>query len=215
MGVLLKTWWHDDGCWASPYVDWGNGDEPFGDYKHFNDDNQHYIIVNNDGELSLNHTDGTTWRDDDEDENEDYMACACCGDSYHYDDLDENDLCQSCERDYVWAYTRNGNQEYIRYEACKEVDGDYYHIDYISEYDIYECENDGEFYHIDDLVSTSMGYIHHSHAVALDHPDNDGNDYAYEEDVRDLPDGSKCHCDNFEELNEEIQKGLEHEQAIT
>lgn len=213
MGVLLKTWWHDDGCWASPYVDWGNGDEPFGDYKHFNDDNQHYIIVNNDGELSLNHTDGTTWRD--EDDNDDYESCACCGDSYHYDDLDENDLCHSCERDYAWAYTRNGNQEYIRYEACKEVNGDYYHIDYMSEYDIYECENDGEFYHIDDLISTSMGYIHHSYAVALDHPDNDGNDYAYEEDVRDLPDGSKCHCDNFEELNEEIQKGLEHEQAIT
>lgn len=211
MGILLKTWWHDDGCWASPYVDWGNGDEPFGDYKSI--DGEHYIIVNDDGELSLNHTDGTTWRDDDDDD-DDYSDCVCCGDNFHYNDMTD-DLCDHCDRNYTWAHSRNGEYNYVANDNVIEVGDDSYDIDYLSDYDIYECEHDGEFYHIDDLVNTSMGYIYHGYSIALDHADNDGNDYAHEEDARELPDGTHCHKDNFEELNEEIQKGLEHEQAIT
>jgi len=211
MGVLLKTWWHDDGCWASPYVDWGNGDEPFGSHKSI--DGENYIRVNEDGDLSLNHTDGTTWREDDEDD--DLVNCACCGESYHYDNLNENDECDHCERNYAWAYTHNGNQEYVRYDDCIEFNSDYYAKEHLSEHDIYECEADGEYYHLDDLVHTSMGYIYHGHAIALDHADNDGNDYAHEDDAMDLPDGTKCHKDNFETLNETIQKGLENESTIT
>ncbi len=213
MGVLLKTWWHDDGCWSAPYVDWGSGDEPFGDYKSI--DGEHYIKVNHDGELSLNHTDGTTWRDEDDDDDENYESCDCCGDSYHYDDLDENHICSHCDRHYTWAYTRGNECNYVRNEDCVEIGDDFYDINYIHDYNIYMCEHDGEYYSLDDLVSTSMGYIYHGYAVALDHEDKDGNNYAHEDDVRDLPDGTKCHADNFETLNEEIQKGLENEQAIT
>jgi hypothetical protein len=60
-----------------------------------------------------------------------------------------------------------------------------------------------------------MGSIYHGYAVALDHADNDGNDYAHQDDVMDLPDGTKCHKDNFELLNETIQKGLENESTTT
>jgi hypothetical protein len=213
MGVLLKTWWHDEGCWASPYVDWGNGDEPYGDYKSI--DGEHYIKVNQDGDLSLNHTDGTTWREDeDEDDDDDYMSCHCCGDSTHYDDLND-DICDHCDRNFTWAYGRSGECEYVRNSDVVEVGDESYDMNHINQYDIYLCEHEGEYYHLDDLVNTSMGYIYHVYAVALDHADNDGNDYAHEDDAMDLPDGTKCHKDNFETLNETIQKGLENESTIT
>jgi hypothetical protein len=210
MGVLLKTWWHEAGCWASPYVDWGNGDEPFGDHKTI--DGEHYIKVNEDGELSLNHTDGTTWlEDEDDDDDEDYISCQCCGESYHSDELNSDDECDDCENNFTYAYSQSGNREYVRNSDVVTVDNEDYDVNYISDYDIYCCEQDGEFYHVDDLVLTSMGYIYHGYAVALDHEDNDGNDYAHEDDTMDLPDGTKCHKDNFELLNETIQKGLENE----
>ena len=211
MGVLLKTWWHEAGCWASPYIDWGNGDEPYGDHKSI--DGEHYIMVNQDGELSLNHTDGTTWREDDEDD-DNYSTCECCGDSTHYDDMND-DLCHDCDRNFTWAYSRNGEHDYVRNEHVIDIDNESYDTHYLSDYDIYACEHDGEFYHIDNLITTLMGSIWHGYAVALDHADNDGNDYAHEDDVMDLPDGTKCHKDNFELLNETIQKGLENESAIT
>jgi len=210
MGVLLKTWWHDAGCWASPYIDWGNGDEPYGDYKAI--DGEHYIKVSDDGELSLNHTDGTTWLEDQDDEDEDnYTSCQCCDNGFDRDDLNDNDECEDCENTYTWAYSRNGEHDYVLNENVIEIGNDYYDTHYLSDYDIYACEDDGEYYHIDDLVITSMGYIYHGHAVALDHADNDGNDYAHQDDVAELPDGTKCHKDNFELLNETIQKGLENE----
>jgi hypothetical protein len=211
MGVLLKTWLHDAGCWASPYVDWGNGDEPYGDYKSI--DGEHYIKVNEDGELSLNHTDGTTWLEDDEDD-DDYSTCECCGDSNHYDNMND-DLCHDCDRNFTWAHSAGGDYDWVRNEHVAYVNSESYDTHYLSEYDIYACEHDGELYHTDDLVNTSMGSIYHGHAVALDHADNDGHDYAHQDDVAELPDGTTCHKDNFELLNETIQKGLENESTIT
>jgi hypothetical protein len=211
MGVLLKTWWHDAGCWASPYVDWGNGNEPFGSHKSI--DGENYIRVNEDGDLSLNHTDGTTWLED-EDDDDDFQNCHNCGDSYHYNDLND-DICDHCDRHYTWAYGRSGEHEYVRNSDVVEIGDESYDINYINDYDIYTCESDGELYHIDDLINTSMGFIYHEYAIALDHADNDGNDYAHQNDVMDLPDGTKCHKDNFELLNETIQKGLENESATT
>jgi hypothetical protein len=216
MGVLLKTWWHEDGCWASPYVDWGNGDEPYGDHKSIDD--QDYIKVNEDGDLSLNHTDGTTWREDDEDDednDEDYTSCQCCDEGFYRDDLNDDDECEHCENNYTWAYSRNGDHAYVSNENVIEIGGESYDTHHLSDYDIYPCEHDNEYYHIDDLVNTSMGYIYHAYAIALDHADNDGNDYAHQDDVAELPDGTNCHKDNFELLNETIQKGLENESAIT
>ena len=213
MGVLLKTWWHDAGCWASPYIDWGNGDEPYGDHKSI--DGQDYIKVNEDGELSLNHTDGTTWlEDEDEDDDDDYSTCECCGDSNHYNEMND-DLCHDCDRNFTWAHSAGGDYDWVRNEHVVDVDNESYDTHYLSDYDIYACEHDGELYHIDDLITTLMGSIYHGYAVALDHADNDGNDYAHQDDVMDLPDGTKCHKDNFNELNETIQKGLENESTIT
>lgn len=213
MGVLLKTWWHEEGCWASPYIDWGNGDEPYGDYKSI--DGEHYIKVNEDGDLSLNHTDGTTWLEDQNDDDDDYTSCQCCDEGFYPDDLNGDDECDDCANNFTWAYSRNGEHAYVRNENVVEIGNDYYDTHHLSDYDIYACEHDGELYHIDNLITTLMGSIYHGYAVALDHADNDGNDYAHQDDVAELPDGTKCHKDNFNELNETIQKGLENESTIT
>jgi hypothetical protein len=51
-----------------------------------------------------------------------------------------------------------------------------------------------------------MGLIHESFAKRLDHEDSEGNSYAHEDDVYTLSDGTKCHNDDAEDLQEEINE---------
>ena len=90
------------------------------------------------------------------------------------------------------------------FRSVVSVGDEYYHVDYLDRYDIYECQASNEYYHLDDLVYTSMGYIHVQYAKPLDHEDDEGNDYAHEDDAHQLSDGTWCHSDNADELQDEI-----------
>jgi hypothetical protein len=86
------------------------------------------------------------------------------------------------------------------------VNDTYYVTEDLCDFDIYLCEESDNYYPIDELYSTSRGLIHESYCVQLDHEDVDGNDYAHQDDVATLSDGSTCHEDDFTTLQEELEE---------
>ena len=61
---------------------------------------------------------------------------------------------------------------------------------------VFRCEHSGDLFHRDNMVETERGWIHDDHAVALDVPDPDGNEYAHEDDVSTTYDGRVIHDDD-------------------
>jgi hypothetical protein len=53
---------------------------------------------------------------------------------------------------------------------------------------------------------TLRGFIHCDYATSIDHADTDGNDYAHQDDVHELSDGTTCHTDDAKDLQKEIDE---------
>jgi hypothetical protein len=120
-------------------------------------------------------------------------------------------VCEHCiSNNYYYAYVRNG-QDYVHADHVVTVGDEHYHVDYLDHYDIYYCEESSEYWHIDDLVMTLRGFIHCDYATSIDHADTDGNDYAHDDDVHELSDGTKCHTDDAERIQAEIDEETEDE----
>jgi hypothetical protein len=216
-GCLLQMIEHEDedDIFVAPYIDAGvngNGAEGSAQSGELIDiDNKTYIEINTHGELTLTMTNG--WTDDVENENE--SECDDCGDIVINDDMfstyHDQYVCEHCiSNNYYYAYVRNG-QDYVHADHVVSVGDEHYHVDYLDHYDIYYCEESSEYWHIDDLVMTLRGFIHCDYATSIDHADTDGNDYAHDDDVHELSDGTKCHTDDAERIQAEIDEETEDE----
>ena len=210
-GCLLQAIEHDDydDIYIAPYIDGGidgNGSEQSAQSGTLIDfEGKEYIKITINGDFDLTNTNGFT-----NDVDEDTSECDECGDIVNNDEMystyHDQYVCEHCiNNNYYYAYVRNG-QDYVHADHVVTVGDEHYHEDYLDRYDIYLCEISTEYYHIDDLVNTSMGYIHIDFATTLDHPDDEGNDFAHENDARELSDGTWCHMDNFEDLQKEIDE---------
>ena len=110
--------------------------------------------------------------------------CTCdnCGARYNDENeggwvgpYEDTHVCQSClDDEYTYAYGRRGNQYYVRDSDVVEVDGEYYHDDYLSDNNIVQLAN-GDYCHLDNAV-----YIDSEDAYY--HVDDD--DICFAEDTR-------------------------------
>jgi len=175
-----------------PYLDSGVGNrcdtcvEESGDGKTF--------IVGSDG-IDAQQQDGYVDLDG-------QFECDECGTNMQEDDgyfveSEEITVCEACFSDrFVTAIGRRGHETTIRCDNAIEVGGTWYDLDYLSDNDIYQCDHSDGYYELGDLCSTSRGYIHVDHVTALDEPDSDGNDYAFDGDVVTTHDGRTIHEDD-------------------
>jgi hypothetical protein len=149
---------------------------------------------------------------------EDESECDDCGDTEHNDNMTytyhENYVCRHCcDHNYSYAWISANNQDYVHEDQVLYINDDAYHVDCdLSAFDIYECEESGDYYHIDDLVMTSRGFIHVDFTEYIDHEDTDGNNYAHQDDVHELSDGTKCHTDDAKDLQAEIDAEAEDDE---
>jgi len=98
---------------------------------------------------------------------------------------EENHVCQNClENDYTYAYSRRGNEYYIRNDDVVEVGGEWYHISYLSDNNIVEL-HDGEYADLDNAV-----YVESEDAYY--HVDDD--DICYAEDTGRYELREDCWC---------------------
>jgi thiol:disulfide interchange protein len=92
-------------------------------------------------------------------------------------------VCNSClENDYTYAYSRRGNEYYIRNDDVIRVNDEWYDINYLSDNSIVEL-HDGEYEHSDYAV-----YI--ESADAYYHVDDD--DICYTEDTNEYELKDNC-----------------------
>jgi hypothetical protein len=214
-GCLLQMIEHEDedDIFVAPYIDagvQGNGSEGSAQSGELVDiDGKTYIEINTHGDLSLTMTNGYT---DDVEDDEDMSECDDCGDTEHNDDMTytfhDHHVCRHCcDHNYIYAWVGVNNQEYVHEDQVIFVGDEAYHQETdLSAHDIYECEQSGDLYHIDDLVMTLRGFIHVDFTDYIDHEDTDGNNHAHEDDVHELSDGTKCHKDQADELQAEIDE---------
>jgi hypothetical protein len=214
-GCLLKAirYDYDEDIFRAPYIDGGvngnGGNESAQSGNLVEIDGEEFIAIDYDGEYSLTNTNGYT---DNIDDDEDYSTCECCEDRVHNDDTTwtwhDEYVCNGCIEDrYYYAWVERGRQEYVHQDNIIEVGDTAYWDDCdFSEFDISYCEISCEWHHMDDLVFTSIGLIHVDHALPITHQDAEGNTYAHHEDVHTLSDGTTCHKDDAEDLQEEINE---------
>jgi len=125
-----------------PYIDGGN--------QHVDEDGDDVFCITNYDGVEATNTNGTL--------NCHEHTCDDCGAGFDDDDgawtgiHEENHVCQNClENDYTYAYSRRGNEYYIRNDDVIEVGGEWYHISYLSDNGIVEL-HDGEYEHQDNAV---------------------------------------------------------------
>jgi len=213
-GCLLDAIEYDDDedIYVAPYIDAGsdgngsNGSAQNGDLIDI--EGKTYIEITSNGDLCLTMTNGYTDDVQDEDESE----CDECGDIEHNDDMTythhDQYVCRHCiENNYSFAWVSPNGQDYVHDDQVIHVGDDAYHqnVDF-SAFDIYSCEETGDLYHIDDLVMTLRGFIYFNLVEDIDHEDADGNLSAHEDDVHELSDGTKCHTDDAERIQAEIDE---------
>jgi hypothetical protein len=203
----------EDDIFVAPYIDAGsdgNGSSGSAQSGELVDiDDKTYIEITSHGDLCLSMTNGYT---DDVEDDEDMSECDECGDMEHNDDIfytyHDQHVCRHCiDANYSYAWVRSNEQDYVHEDQVIFVGDEAYHenVD-LSAFDIYACEQSGVNYHIDDLVMTLRGFIYCDLVEDIDHEDTDGNNSAHEDDVHTLSDGTTCHKDNAEDLQEEINE---------
>ena len=166
--LLLRD---DDGNVVAPYLD---GDEKYASISYING-KERFIIDG--GSIDLSST-GGIWRE---------RERPWCDDCEEYVDDDEDDMehsdyhgmriCRSCIDNYERAYSRHRQRDWINREDTVEVDGEFYHDQYLEDYDIVyvECISEYMFTHqvLDDIKGE---YIPVEGAVKLAHPTVDGDE---------------------------------------
>jgi hypothetical protein len=127
---------------VAPYID--------GSSQQVNLCGNHLEIVA-DGEYLCNNTNG----DADEVSGN---TCEDCDDRISDDETyrvyraEDRCVCESCrDNNYTYVYGRNGRQYYVDNDDVVEVDGEYYHDNYLDDNSIVRT-HDGEYYHRDDVV---------------------------------------------------------------
>jgi len=217
-GCLLQMIEHEDedDIFVAPYIDAGvdgNGAEGSAQSGELVDiDGRTYIEINTHGELTLTMTNG--WTDDVQDEDE--SECDDCGDIESNDNMSYTThgdyVCRHCcENNYSYAWINNNTQDYVHNDHVIWANDDAFHENCdLSAFDIYACEDSGDYHHIDDLVMTSRGFIYFNVAEDIDHEDADGNLSAHQDDVHELSDGTKCHTDDAERIQAEIDEEEEN-----
>lgn len=138
------------GGWLMPYID--------GNTQHVNEET---FTIDRHGEIEASSTGGTAQAGN--------CTCDDCGARFNDDDeggwtgiWEDNHVCQNClDDDYTYAYSRRGNQYYIRNDEVIEVNGEYYHTDYLSDNEIVELAN-GDYEHMDNAVfiESADAYYH-------------------------------------------------------
>lgn len=220
-GCLLDAVPHDDypEIFAMPYIDTANGTSSRAQLVEI-DGRRYFEIGRNDADAQdyyIQNTNG--WTDDLPD-----VYRYCCEDCD--DGMTENDgasvgrysdrlVCDCCLDNYTRVIGRRGEQYYLHQDdeiVYCESDGEYYDANYLTDNGIHLCQIYGDYYHIDDLVYTSRGYIHIDEAEHLDHPDENGNDYAYKADTATLSDGTTCHIDDEDRLQAELDEQTNQEE---
>jgi hypothetical protein len=86
------------------------------------------------------------------------LECEHCGDTMHEDDAiyvgytGDYRICpHCCENEFVYGYGRNGSQYHFHHDDAIEVDGDYYHENYLDDNNIV-CDIDGDYQKGDDCI---------------------------------------------------------------
>lgn len=138
-GTPLKRY-DVDGGYLMPYID--------GAQRNVDEDE---FTINPYGHIEADNTCGTA--------NSHQDVCPNCGERYNRDDEggyvgrnEDEHVCQSClDDDYTYVTGRRGNCYYVINDDAVEVDGEYYHNEYLSENSIVELAN-GNYAHIDNAV---------------------------------------------------------------
>jgi hypothetical protein len=146
----------DDDRYVLPYVD---GSDRRVSLHHI-DGKKYWLIGSSSGEYEqyASNTNGLS--------EEVGETCGHCGDRVRgdrdnmtYSDYHDIHIGDCCIDDFRYAYTRNGNQDYINADECAycETDNEYYHERYLDHYDIVYCEHEGEYRQLDECVRISGG----------------------------------------------------------
>ena len=161
----------DDGNVVAPYLD---GDEKYASICYVNG-KERFIIDG--GSIDLSST-GGIWRE---------RESIWCDHCEEYVDDDEDDMehsdyhgmsiCRSCIDSYTRARTRNRSWDWIDNDSVVEVDGEFYHDQYLEEYDIVYVECISEYMFTYQVLDDIRGeYVPKDGAVQLAHPNADGDE---------------------------------------
>jgi hypothetical protein len=212
---------HSDCEFIAPYIDGGaqcvdiEGDRTADDNTY-----KKYLRITTSGEWECCNQNGTACEQ---------SSCSCedCGQRVSEDDQNgvgvygDRIVGRCCLDEYTYVTGRRGNEYYVPDNEAVEVDGNYYHSDYLSDNGIVELKNgcycsmddaicvDHEWYHIDDDAVVSGhagGYQLRDNCVELHDGEwaleNDawecagsGNFYLYDDDAPVEIDGNMYHED--------------------
>jgi len=110
-----------------------------------------HIVEDCEAEYTCNNTGG-------EPDEAESATCEHCGDSFDEDDAtyagyhEDYRICPSCrDNEFVYGYGRSGNEYWFTYDESVEVNGNYYHCDYLHDNDIV-CDVDGDYQEQSDCV---------------------------------------------------------------
>lgn len=129
------------GGWLMPYIDGGTQRVEI---------SKRGMYITENGDIEADNTGGTADSGTD--------ICSHCGARYNSEDegiwvgvYEDEHVCGNCEDEYTYVTGRRGNQYYIPNADAIEVDGEYYHDEYLSDNSIVQLAN-GEYTHIDNAV---------------------------------------------------------------
>lgn len=204
-GVLLQAIDSDHGGYVCPYLDYGNGGSQTVSVEYIN--GTQYLRAGG-GDMQADNTNGYTENNT--------CECDSCGnnvdnDEICYMDTTDSRICASCrDEEYTFAMGRNYEDYYLN-DDCAQVDGVWYLIDSIDRHGIGWCEHSEEYYKNEDLITTYDGTFHQAYCVAVDHYDDSEYEYAHENNVATLSDGTTCHELDVDKYQAEIDEALAEE----
>lgn len=171
----------DDDRYVLPYVDGSDRRVSL----HYVDGKKYWLIGSSDGENEqwASNTNGLS--------EEMGETCGHCGDRMRggrnnmaYSDYHDIYIGECCLENYYYAYTRNGNQDYINADECIycESDSEYYHERYLDYHDIVYCTHEGEYRFSNECVKIESGeWTREDNAVNVLNKDG-GDTYFHESD---------------------------------
>ena len=157
---------------TAPYIDGQNRSVRVDEYTKT-------LIIDDDGEWLCDMTNG---------EAQEQNACVCpdCNDRVHEDEMNSTydgngeSVCNSClENDYYYVHGRNEYEYYVHRDDMVEVNGNYYHDEFLADNDIVELY-DGEYEERDNTVCIDGDYYMHDDERIVHCEDTD--DYALIDD---------------------------------
>ena len=156
-GLKLKAIPSRGDAFVAPYLD---GNVKYATLKSTSAET--YFYIDSSGDFDMSNTGGYT-------ETVNRNTCEDCGDGYDDGDgywvgiHEDRGVCEGCgSANYIYAYSRRGNQYYLPDTDVVHVNGDYYHTDYLDDNEIV-CDIDGEYHSRDDAVFIESDGEYYSH----------------------------------------------------